>query len=213
MTFRRLREVKGWFLVLILILAISSSSLAGAAKGPTDIPPGHWAYQTIQQLLARGWVTLYDDGTFRGDKPVDRLTFAATLGKILDDLTRGVPGGISRQDLEDLRALAEDFKDDIVNFKVKSDELDRRIQQLDESQQAIQQDITRLTDEFNERLTEIDEARKADKVALLTEIEELNRKIERLNLQLQREIAANRKAHSTLWVGVLVALALGVAVN
>lgn len=204
--------MKGWFTVLILLILVSAPVTA-ASTGPTDIPPSHWAYQTIRQLLAKGWITLYDDGTFRGDKAVDRLTFAATLGKILDELTRGVPGGISREDLEELKALAEEFKDDIVGFKAKSEELDRRIRQLDETQQAIQQDITRITDEFEERLTALDEARKSDKVELLTQIEELNRKIERLNLQLAKEIAANRKAHSTLWVGVLVALALGVAIS
>jgi archaellum component FlaC len=212
MTLWRLSDVKAGLLVLFLFVLCAVSATA-AAKGPADIPTNHWAYQTIQQLLARGWVTLYDDATFRGDRPVDRLTFAATLGKVLDELSRGVPGGISRQDLEDLKAMAEEFKDDIVNFKVRADDLEKRIQELDETQQAIQQDITRLSDEFTQRLTEIDEARRADKVELLTEIEELNRKIERLNLQIQREIAANRKAHSTLWVGVLVALALGVAVS
>ncbi|MHA2621567.1 MAG: S-layer homology domain-containing protein [bacterium JZ-2024 1] len=205
--------MKGWFCGWVLLGILAGQAAAGAGRGPADIPPNHWAYQTIQQLLARGWMTLYDDGTFRGDRPVDRLTFAATLGKILDDLSRGVPGGVSRKDLDDLKALAEEFKDDIVNFKVKSEELERRIVQLDESQQAIQQDVTRVADELDERITMLDEARKADKIELLTQIEELNRQIERLNLKLQKEMEANRKAHSTLWVGVLVALALGVAVS
>lgn len=205
--------MKGWFCGFVLLGILAGQAVAGEGRGPADIGPNHWAYQTIQQLLARGWMTLYDDGTFRGDRPVDRLTFAATLGKILDDLSRGVPGGVSRKDLDDLKTLAEEFKDDIVNFKVKSEELERRIAQLDESQQAIQQDVTRLADELDERITRVDEARKADKIELLTQIEELNRQIERLNLKLQKEMEANRKAHSTLWVGVLVALALGVAVG
>ncbi|MDR7463835.1 MAG: phosphodiester glycosidase family protein [Armatimonadota bacterium] len=66
-----------WRHVVILLLLLFPG-LVFARAGPPDVA-GHWAEGRVRDLLARGIVELYPDGTFRPQQPVSRARFAAWL--------------------------------------------------------------------------------------------------------------------------------------
>lgn len=61
--------------------AISSNSYAGRADLFTDVPSGHWAYDSIQKCIAMGLFNGYADGSFQPDQVLTRAEFAVLLAK------------------------------------------------------------------------------------------------------------------------------------
>ncbi len=63
---------------VVILLLLLFPGLVFAQAGPPDLA-GHWAEGRIRELLARGIVEVYPDGTFRPQEPVTRARFVAWL--------------------------------------------------------------------------------------------------------------------------------------
>jgi len=63
------------YLALAGLLAAAGISQAQMA----DVPPGHWAEGAVRNLLERGILTGYPDGTFKGTRAVNRYEAATML--------------------------------------------------------------------------------------------------------------------------------------
>lgn len=202
-------------LILVGFFILACTGLAAAASGPapTDIPPDHWAYKAVKELLARGYFSLYDDGTFKGDRPVDRLALVNIVTKLLDEVQKKETPPVSLRDLQDLKKLSEEFKDEIIDYKEKSAALETRISKLEEEQKILQQDLTRNVDETQTALANIQGQMAKDKKELLGKMDDLQGEVKTLRLDFEKERNANRRAHRNLWVGIVVALVAGLAVK
>ncbi|MBN3032608.1 MAG: S-layer homology domain-containing protein [Candidatus Saganbacteria bacterium] len=99
--------------LIAFLLMFSLCSLAGA-EGPAglsrlrlnDIPGDHWAAASVYDLVKLGVTKGYPDGTFRGDKPINRYETAIFLAK----LAKAVAG-------EDLKAELKALRDQLVEIK------------------------------------------------------------------------------------------------
>lgn len=79
---------------LIVAIVIGSASIAGASTILSDIE-GHWAQSTIEDMVGKGIIGGYPDGTFKPDNNITRAEFASLLvrafalepgpGKVFDD--------------------------------------------------------------------------------------------------------------------------------
>lgn len=49
----------------------------------SDVPHTHWAYRSIAALTAHGWITGYDDGTFRPEQALTRAETAVLMNRFL----------------------------------------------------------------------------------------------------------------------------------
>ena len=78
-------------LVLISLLAGLSTTSFGS-NSPSDVSPSHWAYQAVKVMIDKGYLQLYQDQSFQGDKPVDRYTLAVIISKILNEIAAGRVG-------------------------------------------------------------------------------------------------------------------------
>jgi len=89
-----------------------------------DVPMNHWAYDAIGQLAARGVLSGYPDGTYKGNQPTTRYEMASALARALAvvDMTKA-----SKQDVEMLKKLVVEFKDELDALGVKVDKLDSRV--------------------------------------------------------------------------------------
>jgi len=183
------------------------------AQAPKDIPPDHWAYKMVKELLQKGYFSLYDDGTFKGDKAVDRLTLAGIVSKLLDEVGKKEIPTISRRELEDLKKLSEEFKDEIIDFKEKSAALDDRLKKMEEEQKLLNDALTRIVDETGEMMNRLASDLEALKTTQKQDKLELEAKIESLRSDLEKEKRANRRAHSTMWIGIIVAFIAGLATH
>ena len=70
-------------LVVAMALAIGITASASAANPFSDVPAGHWAYESIAKLAAAGVVEGYPDSTFRGDKLMTRYEMAQIVAKAM----------------------------------------------------------------------------------------------------------------------------------
>ena len=70
-------------LTLAMALALGVTASAYAANPFSDVPAGHWAYDSVAKLAAAGVVDGYADGAFAGDKLLTRYEMAQIVAKAM----------------------------------------------------------------------------------------------------------------------------------
>ncbi|MBE9228851.1 carbohydrate porin [Phormidium sp. LEGE 05292] len=103
-----------------------------------DVQPTDWAFQALQSLVERyGCIEGYPDRTYRGNRAMTRYEFAAGLNSCLDriqELIATLPQGVSREDLDRLRKLQEEFAVELATLRGRVDALEARTTQLEANQ-------------------------------------------------------------------------------
>ncbi len=113
-----------------LVAVVAFAAPVFAATNPfMDVPMNHWAYDAIGQLAAHGILSGYPDGTYKGKQPTTRYEMASALARALAvvDMTKA-----SKQDVEMLKKLVVEFKDELEALGVKVAELDERVSLIEE---------------------------------------------------------------------------------
>jgi len=94
----------------------------------SDIRPGDWAYQALNNLVTRyGCVAGYPDGTFRGGQPITRFEAAALLNSCLDRVTEVT---------DELKRLLTELEKEMALVRGKVDGLEARLGELEAMQFA-----------------------------------------------------------------------------
>ena len=70
-------------LVLAMAMALGVTASAYAANPFSDVPAGHWAYDSIDKLAAAGVIDGMGDGTYQGDKTMTRYEMAQIVAKAM----------------------------------------------------------------------------------------------------------------------------------
>ncbi|MEN6302945.1 MAG: S-layer homology domain-containing protein, partial [Armatimonadia bacterium] len=80
-------------LILVAILAVIAVAPCFAQANPAQtVPFDHWAYDAVNQLVERGIIIGYPDGTFKGDRAMTRYEFAMAISRLLDVIPKGDKG-------------------------------------------------------------------------------------------------------------------------
>lgn len=87
-----------------------------------DVPRDHWAYDAVSYLEENGLVTGYPDGTFKGDRILNRYEFAMVVSRLYDQLmqaandqNRQTAPPVDQQAV--LEMLMEEFQPDIDQLR------------------------------------------------------------------------------------------------
>ena len=109
--------------VAVAVLVAFAAPVFAATNPFMDVPMNHWAYDAIGQLAAHGILSGYPDGTYKGKQPTTRYEMASALARALAvvDMTKA-----SKQDVEMLKKLVVEFKDELDALGVKVDVLEDR---------------------------------------------------------------------------------------
>lgn len=121
--------MKKFAAVIAVAVLVAFAAPAFAAINPfMDVPMNHWAYDAIGQLAAHGILSGYPDGTYKGKQPTTRYEMASALARALAvvDMTKA-----SKQDVEMLKRLVIEFKDELEALGVRVDDLDERVSLLE----------------------------------------------------------------------------------
>lgn len=98
----------------------------------SDVQPTDWTYQALQSLVERyGCIAGYPNGTFRGNRAATRYELAAALNACLDQISDRFA---SKEDLEAVKALQEEFKDELATLRGRVDSLEARTAALEAQQ-------------------------------------------------------------------------------
>ena len=100
-------------LVLAMAMALGVTASAYAANPFSDVPAGHWAYDSINKLAAAGVIDGYGDSTFGGDKLMTRYEMAQIVAKAM---AKGA----------NVDKLAAEFADELDNLGVRVANLEKK---------------------------------------------------------------------------------------
>ncbi len=116
-------------LAAVVVLAAFAAPAFSATNPFMDVPMNHWAYDAIGQLAAHGIISGYPDGMFNGTKSSTRYEMASTIARALAvvDMTKA-----SKQDVEMMKRLVVEFRDELEALGVRVDELDERVAVLED---------------------------------------------------------------------------------
>lgn len=70
-------------MLLAMAMATAICGSAYAANPFSDVPAGHWAYDSISKLASAGVIEGYGDDTFRGDRLMTRYEMAQIVAKAM----------------------------------------------------------------------------------------------------------------------------------
>ena len=100
-------------------VVVGASATTFAAANPfSDVPAGHWAYQSVAKLAAAGVIEGYGDGTYRGDRNITRYEMAQMIAKAMAKN----PSGVTKAELD---RLAAEFRDELDALGVRVAELEK----------------------------------------------------------------------------------------
>jgi hypothetical protein len=98
----------------------------------SDVEPTDWAYQALQSLVERyGCIAGYPNSTFRGSRAATRYELAAALNACLDQISDRFA---TKEDLEAVKALQEEFKTELATLKGRVDGLEAQAATLEAQQ-------------------------------------------------------------------------------
>lgn len=144
-------------LVLALVFA-----LAGPAWAETklkDVPVDHWAYHAVNTVVSRGYLTLFEDGSFQGTRAVDRYSLASVIARLLEDIevarVRGTTG-----DLADLGDLRTRFEEDLATWYADQQSLRDSVRRVEENALVAEERVSRVVAAQIELQEKVEELRK-----------------------------------------------------
>ena len=96
-----------------MAMALGVTASAYAANPFSDVPAGHWAYDSVSKLAAAGVIEGYGDTTFGGDKLMTRYEMAQIVAKAM---AKGA----------NVDKLAAEFADELQNLGVRVAKLEKK---------------------------------------------------------------------------------------
>ncbi|MBE9010314.1 carbohydrate porin [Pseudanabaenaceae cyanobacterium LEGE 13415] len=136
-----MRQVN-WFLIGLSSLVLIASPAGSQESDPmeqvtsvselTDVRPTDWAFQAVQSLVERyGVLAGYPDRTFRGNRPLTRNEFAATIatviGRIEEQLLAGNTGTTITEDVQTVRRLINAYGGALSQLRSRVNNIESRI--------------------------------------------------------------------------------------
>ena len=105
----------------------------------SDVRPTDWAYEALRSLVERyGCIAGYPDGTYRGNRAMSRYEFAAGLNACLQQVERLIATNtgefVTKQDLETLQRLVDEFRAELTALGTRVDTLEGRVAFLENHQ-------------------------------------------------------------------------------
>ena len=92
----------------------------------SDVPAGHWAYNSVAKLAAEGVIEGYGDSTYRGDRNITRYEMAQMIAKAMAKN----PTGVTKAELD---RLAAEFRDELDALGVRVAELENKHRNNDDT--------------------------------------------------------------------------------
>ena len=130
----------------------------------SDVQPTDWAFQALQSLVERyGCIAGYPDGTFKGNRSLTRYEFAAGVNACLDRITEllqaALEDTVSKEDLEVVEKLQEEFAAELAVLRGRVDALEARTAELEVNQFSTTTKLTgeailALTDDISDQVSD-----------------------------------------------------------
>lgn len=116
----------------VLAAVTMSATTAFAAQNPfKDLPQDHWAYDAVTMLAKDGVLEGYGDGSFRGDKLMNRYEMAEVVAKALANYD-----GAKLADKGVMKKLEREFANELKDMDVRLQAVENDVQDLKNKQSS-----------------------------------------------------------------------------
>ncbi|MGC8905117.1 S-layer homology domain-containing protein, partial [Thermus sp.] len=131
-------------LVTLLAGLLTVLSMGFGLAQFSDVPAGHWAKEAVEAMVAKGIISGFPDGTFRGNQNLTRYQAALIIYRLLQQIqeelkAKGTSPTMEAMSSEDLEAL----KNAVQELAAELAALGVRVSALEDSA-ATKDDIARL---------------------------------------------------------------------
>jgi hypothetical protein len=132
---------------LVLMLALLNVCLA---QSYPDIPGGHWAEESVEQLAELGVILGYPDGTFKGDETLTRYQIALVISRLLDIVkaTLGNEAATRQSEIDALRVelgrLSGELSSVRSDFETLDASTEERVRQLESQVSLLSEQMAAL---------------------------------------------------------------------
>jgi len=120
--------MKKFAVLFAVVVLIAFAAPVFAATNPfMDVPMNSWAYDAVAQLASKGILSGYPDGLYKGRQPMTRYEAASAIARALAyvDMTKA-----SKQDVDMLKRLVIEFKDELDALGVRVDAIEKDVNRL-----------------------------------------------------------------------------------
>lgn len=146
---------------LVLALLFSLTIPASADTNLKDVPVDHWAYHAVNTVVSKGYLTVFEDGTFQGTRAVDRYSLASVIARLLEDIevsrVRGTSGDLTaigdlrtrfEEDLATWYADQQSLRDSVKRVADNALVAEERVSRVVAAQVALQEELEALRQEI-----------------------------------------------------------------
>jgi hypothetical protein len=115
--------MKKFAVLFAVVVLFAFTAPAFSATNPfMDVPMNSWAYDAVAQLASKGILSGYPDGLYKGRQPMTRYEAASAIARALAyvDMTKA-----SKQDVDMLKRLIVEFKDELDALGMRVDALEK----------------------------------------------------------------------------------------
>ncbi len=114
---------------LVLVALVVLAAPAFADSNPfADVPAGHWSYDAVALLASKGVVSGYPDGQYKGGQLATRYEMASVVARALTKIDMDKA---SKEDVELVKKLVAEYKNELDALGVKVADLDKRVAGLE----------------------------------------------------------------------------------
>ena len=119
---------------------ILATAAIASANPFSDVPATHWAYQSVNDMAAKGIIQGFPNGTFKGNQNVTRYQLAMIVAKMVANVEQ-LGGNVSKTDLQTLEKLTVEFADELALLGVKVTALEDDMQVVKEDVAGLKKDV------------------------------------------------------------------------
>ena len=137
-----------------LLILLFCTSFTITAEEIEDLPVNHWAYESVNTLIDRGYLDLYDDDTFRGDNTLTRYEMAVIIARMLEDIQTDTTR-LTEDDVEQIRKLSLEFRDELVDFAEEQEDFSKALENIREQNIIHSEEIGQVNEQIRSIQDEI----------------------------------------------------------
>src|SRR6056297_1108493 len=143
--------LKNTTIISLTILVLLIFTTGAFAQQFDDVPRDHWAYDSVQTLAEKGYLSLYSGEDFNGEEALTRYEMAEIIANILDNTVVGTSSqNLSEEDVDVIRELSLEFRDELVTVAQRQKDFEERLKNLEDTNQIQNEDISNINVEIAE---------------------------------------------------------------
>jgi len=127
-------------IALLLVVVFATMAFANPFS---DVKFNHWAYDAVSKLAAKGIITGYPDGTFKGNKPLTRYDMAVMIARMMEKMPT-LKSKMSKGDMDSVQKLVVEFADELSLLGVKVTALEDEMSAVKDDLATVKEDVKTL---------------------------------------------------------------------